>query len=162
MLSLIGFDSNPAKKFTLLWRGTRDGFEASKFHAKCDGKPNTLTVVKTTTGCIFGGYASVPWSSDGRYKQDNKAFLFSLKNPRNQPLKLNIIANNVNAIYHSSSYGPTFGGGSDLHISNLPNTNSTSYSNCPSSYTNNLISSPYYLGDSCNFQTVEVEVFQVD
>jgi len=82
MLSLIGFDSTPAKKFTLLCRGTRDGFEASTFHSKCDGKPNTLTVVKTTTDCIFGGYTSVPWSSVGGYKPDSKAFLFSLKNPR--------------------------------------------------------------------------------
>jgi len=162
MLSLIGFDSTPAKKFTLLWRGTRDGFEASKFHSLCDDKPNTLTVVKTTTDCIFGGFTSVPWLSSGAWKQDNKAFLFSLKNPRNQLLKLNIKANDVSAIYHGSSYGPLFGSGNDLFISNLSNTNSTSYSNCPSSYTNNNISSPYYLGDSQNFQTVEVEVFQVD
>ncbi len=72
----------PAKKLNLLWRGTRDGFEASKFHSLCDDKANTLTVVKTTTGCIFGGYTSVPWSSVGGYKPDSKAFLFSLKNPR--------------------------------------------------------------------------------
>jgi len=88
MLSLIGFDSTPAKKFTLLWRGTRDGFEASTFHAICDGKPNTLTVVKTTTGWIFGGYTSLPWSSSQGYKPDSKAFLFSLKNPKNEPSKL--------------------------------------------------------------------------
>jgi len=146
----------------LLWRGTRDGFEASTFHAKCDGKPNTLTVVKTTTGCIFGGYASVPWSSFALDKPDNKAFLFSLKNPRNQPLKLSVIVNDSGAISHDSSKGPTFGVGYDLYISNLSNTNSDSFSDCGASYTNNLISDPYYLGDSEYFQTVEVEVFQVD
>jgi len=162
MLSLIGFDSTPAKKFTLLWRGTRDGFETSTFHAKCDGKPNTLTFVKTTTGWIFGGYTSIPWLSSGGWKPDNKAFLFSLKNPRNQPLKLNVIVDKDDAIYHGSNCGPSFGGNPDLCISNLSNTNSESLNNCPYSYTNNLISRPYYLGDSYNFQTVEVEVFQVD
>jgi len=160
MLRLIEFDSAPAKKYTLLWRGTRDGFEASKFHSLCDGKPNTLTVVKTTTDCIFGGYTSVPWSSVLGDKPDNKAFLFSLKNPRNQPFKLNVIENDSSAVYHNSKYGPAFGD-YDLRISNLSNTNSrSSIRSSLSSYTNNLKSEPAYFGDS-SFRTVEVEVFQV-
>ena len=30
-------------KWSLLYRGSRDGFGAHVFHAKCDGKLNTLT-----------------------------------------------------------------------------------------------------------------------
>ena len=55
LLSLTGFES---KKFDLLWRGSRHGFGTKKFHSLCDNKGPTLTVIKSTTGYIFGGYTS--------------------------------------------------------------------------------------------------------
>jgi hypothetical protein len=36
-----------SKNGTLLYRGTRDGFTAKSFHEKCDGKENTITIIKT-------------------------------------------------------------------------------------------------------------------
>ena len=68
------------KQFKLLYRATRDGFAASSFHAKCDQQPNTLTVIKTTNGFIFGGYTAVAWDSTSRHKIDPNAFIFSLVN----------------------------------------------------------------------------------
>jgi hypothetical protein len=47
------------KRFSLLWRGSRDGFKAQKFHSRCDGHSNTLTVVVDTKGNIFGGFTPV-------------------------------------------------------------------------------------------------------
>jgi hypothetical protein len=44
------------KKWTLMYRGSRDGFMAANFHGRCDGRPNTLTIIETTKGYIFGGY----------------------------------------------------------------------------------------------------------
>jgi hypothetical protein len=41
----------------LLYRATRDGFDASSFHSKCDGKANTVTIIKTDSNYVFGGYA---------------------------------------------------------------------------------------------------------
>ena len=32
-------------KYDLLWKGSRDGFGASTFHTKCNGKGATLTVI---------------------------------------------------------------------------------------------------------------------
>lgn len=40
-------------KFDLLYRARRDGFQASDFHAKCDSKPNTITIVKTSDGYTY-------------------------------------------------------------------------------------------------------------
>jgi flagellar biosynthesis chaperone FliJ len=40
------------KQFTLLWRGSRDGFGSKAFHSRCDGHPNTLTVISDTNGNI--------------------------------------------------------------------------------------------------------------
>jgi hypothetical protein len=36
----------PNDKWSLLYRGTRDGFGSRDFHSKCDGHKNTLTVCK--------------------------------------------------------------------------------------------------------------------
>jgi hypothetical protein len=44
------------KRFSLLWRGSRDGFKAQKFHGRCDGHANTLTVILDSKGNIFGGF----------------------------------------------------------------------------------------------------------
>jgi hypothetical protein len=52
-----------AKTFQLLYRGSRDGFEGSVFHAGCNGHPNTLALISSTNDCIFRGYTPVAWSS---------------------------------------------------------------------------------------------------
>ncbi len=58
LIKLCEFSS--IDKWTLLYRGTRDGFGAADFHSKCDDHKNTLTIVKAhDTSYIFGGYTSV-------------------------------------------------------------------------------------------------------
>jgi archaellum component FlaC len=57
-----------AKKLKLLWRGSRDGFQPSDFHKRCNGHPNTLTVILDTDGNIFGGYTPVKWESPKKQK----------------------------------------------------------------------------------------------
>jgi hypothetical protein len=48
---------SPRDKWSLLYRGTRDGFGAKDFHSKCDGRSNTLTIVKAFgSEFIFGGF----------------------------------------------------------------------------------------------------------
>lgn len=70
------------QKFKLLYRGSRDGYGAADFHSKCDERPNTITIIETTKGFIFGGYTQASWSSTNKgYKFDSRAFLFSLVNP---------------------------------------------------------------------------------
>jgi len=67
----------------------------------------------------------------GGYKTCRDAFLFSMVNPRGLgPTKMPLMTHKKQyAIYCVSSYGPAFGGGYDLCISNNANT-SASYS-CP-------------------------------
>ncbi len=120
------------------------------FIGLCDGKANTVTVIKNTNGFIFGGFTSIPWSSSGGYiadsssddddhqadimrswKTDNSAFLFSLSNPSNTPLKLKVKPAQ-SGVYHHSSFGPIFGTGHDLLVNNLSNTNRQNYMNLSS------------------------------
>ena len=54
-------------------------FDASKFHAECDGKANTLTVMRSYGNeRTFGGFAAVAWSSEGNWTLDPDAYLFSI------------------------------------------------------------------------------------
>ena len=53
------------RKWDLLYRATRDGFDAADFHVKCDGKSKTLVIVKAASGNVFGGYTECTWDQSG-------------------------------------------------------------------------------------------------
>ena len=69
----------------LLYKGTRDGFDAVDFHKHCDKKGPTLILVKLVNDVICGGYSSISWksASDSRYRgnyvHDPFAILFQIK-----------------------------------------------------------------------------------
>ena len=69
----------------LLYQGSRDGWKASDFHAKCDNKGTTITVIRSSDGFIFGGFADKTWTSSAKgYCKSDKYFLFTLKSPSNE------------------------------------------------------------------------------
>ena len=65
------------------------------------------------------------------------------------------------AIYKSSSYGPTFGGGHDIKIVNNANSNTNSYTNFGSSYSvpSGAQDKKTILAGTFKFTPDEVEVF---
>jgi hypothetical protein len=106
------------KKLSLLYRGSRDGLHTEKFHAKCDGRGATLTVVRSKKGNVFGGYASLPWANSGGYKQDASAYIFSLRGPSapaGAPLRANSRGGEKQGVYHHAD-NVIFEGGEDLRI----------------------------------------------
>jgi len=109
-----------------LFIASMDGDDASEFHSLCDDQGPTLVVVETRSGLIFGGYADVSWSSDLGKETSSTAFLFQIR-----PAMLSFGLNNNPqfAFIHNSNYGPTFGGGFDLHISSGAMNNTDSESN---------------------------------
>ncbi len=147
-------------KWTLLYRGTRDGFGAANFHAKCDAHNNTLTILKAHgTSYIFGGFASTNWDSSGQYKPDPNAFLFSLTNKDNQPCKMRQIKT-TNSIYCVSNYGPTFGL-NDIYICNAANTTAGNTSNLGSAYQHPQPNQgQIFLAGTNPFQLIEIEVYE--
>jgi hypothetical protein len=106
---------SPRDKWSLLYRGTRDGFGAKDFHAKCVDHANTLTILKAKeSSFIFGGFTTVSWEScpePGKYKSDPNAFLFSLTNKDNIPVKMTAGQNLGQhlAIFCHCGFGPSFG-----------------------------------------------------
>jgi hypothetical protein len=80
--ALSGFQE---RKNNLLWRGGRDGPHAVDFRTRCDGNPNTLTVILDTDGTIFGGFTPLECGSTSLHNADPsfKSFLFTLTNLHN-------------------------------------------------------------------------------
>ena len=49
-------------KWVLCYRATIHGWAASTFHNRCDGKPDTVTII-TNGPYVFGGYTDVAWGN---------------------------------------------------------------------------------------------------
>ncbi len=164
LLFLIGLQNF---SFSLLWRGSRDGFRHADFHRLCDGQGRTLTVIKSTDGWIFGGYTSVSWSSDDQETVDDTAFLYTLTNPSRTPLKFKV-NDCVNAVDGNHNMGMNaclvFGLG-ELYVTNESNTNRKSIiclMNYANRYYNEENSGQLFVGnEDGRFQTSEIEVFRV-
>jgi hypothetical protein len=153
----------------LLYRASRDGFTASAFHSKCDGKANTVTIIKTNSNYVFGGYTAAKWGANNDYTQvDSSAFLFSLRrNGTSNNHKFQIIKAE-SAIFGWSVYGPTFGGGFDIYIKDRSNIHAGSYSNlgnsyqCPTGYSHGNKNTKCFLaGTYDGWLTTEIEIHQL-
>ena len=59
---LNGWLSLQEGKWKLLFRGSRDGFQAETLHSKCDNKGPTVTIVKSGNN-IFEGFTEISWNS---------------------------------------------------------------------------------------------------
>jgi hypothetical protein len=160
---------SPNDKWSLLYRGTRDGFGSDVFHSKCNGHSNTLTIFKAKeSSYIFGGFTSVSWesSTQGKYKSDQNAFIFSLTNKDSKPVKIKIDPNQHEyAIGCYSSWGPSFGGFFDIKIANNANTTMDSHSNLGWTYKHpqyayDTNEAKTFMAGSYKFQLDEIEVFQ--
>ena len=110
------------KEIILLYRGTRDGFQAKTFHDKCDNKGETLTIIESKDDYVFGGYTEINWDStvwNGKVGDNNNArrngngneFVFTLKNPYGiKPAKYNMKKTWLNhSICCDVRLGPIFG-----------------------------------------------------
>ena len=150
----------------LLFRASRDGWDADAgFHARCDGKGPTVTVVAIAGGSgknqrkhhVFGGIVDLPWASQGDYKGSQHANLFGLGCHENEaPVLFGIKDRDTNAVYHGAGYGPIFGGGHDLKITSNAHQSTSSYQNCRVGGVPN-----YYFAGVRNFAVVDYEVFLI-
>ena len=98
-------DPSKPLKFDLIFKASINGDTSEIFHKICDGKGPTLTIVKGKNGHIFGGYLTVPFSSDRKSHSDDKAFLFSLTNKK----KFNIIEVDHAVHHYDKGWGPYIG-----------------------------------------------------
>ena len=152
-------------RMELIYRGSRDGSLSKNFHEKCDYKAPTITLYKNVKGCIFGGYASIAWTSDGSYHKAPECFIFTLTNIHNtEPTKFPTTNNNEGTRHHIDM-GPSFGENCDISIK-ADYINIDSYSDFPCRYSDILgkgksIFTGDFNNNNTNYRLKEIEVFQL-
>ena len=158
------FEWTGYKRMELLYRGSRDGTTSKAFHEKCDHKGPTICLYKNQKEYIFGGFASISWTSDGNTHEAKNSFIFTLTNIHGtEPTKFtNKDSSNVN---HHSSRGPCFGNYNDIQVYE-----DYSLSDCcstfPCNYKDSLgkgksIFTGDYNNDNNKFKISEIEVFKI-
>ena len=149
----------------LIFRGSRDGMTGTNFHKKCENEGETITLIKNEKGNIFGGYASIPWTSDNSYHSAPNSFLFTLTNIHGTQATKFPSKNDQREMYHRPSYGPEFGYGRDLGI--YPDfAKNGGWSNFPDSYQDIIgKGKSIFTGDlnnnNNNFKIKEIEIFKI-
>jgi len=155
---------NQDAKFKLVYKTYNrfPGGDIKDFHKICDNLQNTLIIVKSNKA-VFGGFTSLDWSGENVSKQDANAFIFSLRNKYNRPLKLSCSPGAV-AIRCRPDCGPIFGL-HDLMINDLKQ-----YEKNCSSFLNNNYKNEYFelnkknphtfLSGFYKFCVHEMEVYQ--
>jgi hypothetical protein len=109
------------KRILLNWLGDHNGlshlcscrgedFSAHAFHAACNGKERTFTIVAVAGG-IFGGYTPIAWQDRPGWVKDpsGQSFIFCLKKGHgNPPYRLALGAGDWVVINHQAEQGPGF------------------------------------------------------
>ncbi|CAH1779462.1 unnamed protein product [Owenia fusiformis] len=101
-------------KCELLYSAKRDGFSAKTFHQRCDQRNPTVTLAYNTSGYVFGGYTSIPWTSpedEGGFLCDSTAFLFRLEADNRFSPAIARVKEPTEAIFVSKDHAPCFGDG---------------------------------------------------
>jgi hypothetical protein len=149
----------PGKRFRLLFRSSRDGATAASFHCLCDGQGPTVTLIKSSGGYVFGGYAGVAWSSDDTYYACPSAFLFTVTNPHGDPITRFMSNGDGAAVLCYSGEGPSFGT-EDLRVDGA--FDGGSYTCLPASYTDTRGRGTATFTGDLHFTPAEVEVWAVE
>ncbi len=172
-------------KWKLLYRASEHGYTAESFHEYCDDRGPTLIIIKSSGGWIFGGYTTQSWREDDIHddivqfmsiygdKDDDKAFIFTLKNPHGaEPTHFMKKVESDWAIRCRFWDGPIFGNddNSDIHINdNCNKENSCSIYNddthgyeCHPQYRSSLFVNTAGLNEENKFSVLDYEVFGID
>lgn len=98
--------------FQKLYQMSVHGSLPSHFHARCDNRGPTLTLIRAVDGSVFGGYTSASWESTTQFKKCCSAFLFCVVGPSAPVQVVFAPVRKVcegSAIWCSPENGPCFG-----------------------------------------------------
>ena len=152
----------------LVYRASDHGYRASKFHELCKNKGATITIIHNEFNHIFGGYTSKSWST-GRVTDPN-AFLFQIRPIlKIYPFKEDKKKEGRNATWSlDNSYGPIFGGGTDMWISDNCNEGQANAccnsKDCSFKFDAKELSGAHTHSAAyeCYFSIIDYEVFSID
>jgi hypothetical protein len=159
-MKLNEFYGKQGQRWRLIYKASRDGFDGNAFHTRCNNQGPTMTIIRSTNNYLFGGYTAVAWTSDGNYKNDTTAFLFTLTNPHNIPSTKYVInpGSTRNAVKHNN-YGPCFGN-SALSLTNNSHLNISNI-DFPNAYIDTTGKGDATFTGANTFLTFDIEVFKL-
>uniref|UniRef100_A0A4W5KQY5 TLDc domain-containing protein n=1 Tax=Hucho hucho TaxID=62062 RepID=A0A4W5KQY5_9TELE len=76
------------KKLLSLFGHVRLHLLYKAFHSRCDGQGPTILVAYNKAGFVYGGYISKDYAQTGQAINDDKAFLYSITDQREKPLRV--------------------------------------------------------------------------
>ena len=79
-------NANKLTSAELIFDTSRDGDTVNAFKNKCQGQAPTLIIINTSSGEIFGGYATSEWREKGPI-QDCNSFVFSFNPDKKYKVK---------------------------------------------------------------------------
>jgi hypothetical protein len=129
---------------------------------------DTLTVILTTKGSIFGGFSHCAWSSSS-IDQDivdssHQSFVFTLVNPWNIPAKRFGITSDssTRSICWRFDLGPVCGSASDFGVGNPLNASESGWSSFGHSYPNHTRTDGQKFFDGQHHFTIQnIDVFAI-
>jgi hypothetical protein len=147
-------------EFKLIFRGSRDGFTAQKFHEICDNKSRTVSIIKVKgNNEILGGYNPIEWKKNdlGSFGATKDSFIFSFANKDNiENCLISRVEDEKHAIMYWNFFGPSFGNG-DLIIYG----SEASFNENTSSYCKKVCYEKQIRETGNKFSVEEYEVFQI-
>lgn len=145
-------------KLQLIYKATKDGFDSNDFHRLCDGKKNTVVLIKSAepNSRVFGGYTTKEWDRTNKFTSDRHAFVFSISERKKCAIK-----DEDRAIFKYSEAGPVFGEGYDIFICSNSNILKHSTTRLGHTYESNIIHGNSLSGSPKAFLVAEIEVFVV-
>ncbi|EXX50245.1 hypothetical protein RirG_272640 [Rhizophagus irregularis DAOM 197198w] len=153
--------NGPFYKLNIIYRGSRDGINNRSFRIRCNGRVESLVLIKVkNTNKIFGGYSSIGFSSLGcgyiveygyRFYNSSNNFIFSFEDGDDtQNMKISRVVKETQAIMVHKENAFSFGWGSLVMSGNGLYANNSSQS-----YENKLKTATVYTIE-------EIEVFTVN
>ena len=107
---VLDYEEEYKPTILFLYKATINGDDYNNFHSYCDDYNNTLIIIETDKGKIFGGFTSQMWNCKSNNKNLNKGkniqdkyFLFNLNK------KIILDSQNQNGVYFDTSYPFIFG-----------------------------------------------------
>ena len=152
---------NMETNFELIYRASRDGWNATDFHKHCDNKGTTLSIIYNDTENVFGGYTKIPWTSHepDKYVKDKDAFIYLLRSSKKYKPEIFNVINSNEAVNHYYDDMVVYGSGFDIRITNECNEHDWSYVN---GHGYNIPTKNRYMFNGDNykeFKVKEIEIF---
>ena len=157
-------DTNKNCYLNLIYRATKDGDDCKIYHQKTNNIPDTLTLIRTKQGIIFGGFTHIKIPScTGKNFEDEKAFIFSLDFH-----KIYLPQKGHCSKHSNDNYGPIFGNNEKcqypilVYGSNFFNRKDHYTCKIEGSYYNNFSFDYEINKGERNFEIDEIEVYHIN